>query len=206
MKRKLVYLKETTDKIFRFDGTNQNTLDAWIRVDAPEEENIDVNIKDENGSHVWHRKKSNDNVRGKVEDGKGFSFFFARYAYLDKLKYNDESLVKNPNPNYKAFTSSIPFKILRYFDEIKNDKRIMSRLDPKNEVLLVIYEDNRIISATYTKDEAVLLNYIKNRSEKLIERDLTLDKESWLREKSKKQQKKYYIIDLLKDMKNSIIF
>ena len=183
MKRKLVNLKETTDKIFRFDGTNQNTLDAWIRVDTPEEENIRININDTYGIHTWHRKKSNDNVRGKIEDGKGFGFFFARYAYSDEFKYEDESYTTNDNLNYSSFLATIPFKNIVGFDSIKNDKSIMKKLNPSNSILLVINTNKTdIISATYTKKEEYMDAYLKNRIDRLSEKQDFLYKE-WLREK-----------------------
>jgi hypothetical protein len=177
--------KEATDKIFRFDGTNQNTLDAWIRVDTPENENIRISVEDSFGSYTWHRKKSNDNVRGRIEDGKGFGFFFVRYAYFDEFKYEDESHVTNDNLNYSSFLATVPFKSIINFNNIKNDKGIMKKLNPSNSILLAINTNTEIISATYTKKEEYINVYLENRIEKLSEKQDFLYKE-WLREKVEK--------------------
>jgi hypothetical protein len=180
-------MKDKDHKIFRFNGTNQNTLGAWIKVDTPENKNIRINVKDNFGSYIWHRKKSNDNIRGKVEDGKGFSFFFARYAYSDEFKYEDESYVTNSNSSYSSFLATVPFKNIIGFSSIKNDKSIMKKLNPSNSVLLVINTNNiEIISATYTKKEEYINAYLENRIKKLSEKQDFLYKE-WLREEIEKR-------------------
>jgi hypothetical protein len=180
------------NKIFKYDGTNQNTLSAWIREDTSEEENVRVNVKDNFGSYTWDRKKSNKNVRGKVEDGKGFSFFFARYAYSDEFKYIDESYVTNDNPNYSSFFASVPFGKITQLETIKKDPDIMKRLDPANSVLLVIdipssKENTVLISATYTNKKEILVSYIQNASKILVERHAKEQRMSenrnWLKEK-----------------------
>jgi hypothetical protein len=169
-------LKEALDyssqqeKVFKYDGTNQNTLHAWIRVDTPKKENVEIEVKDNFGSYSWYRQKSNDNVRGEVKDGKGFSFFFARYAYLDDYLYEDESFATGNDLNRSAFLAAIPFKSISNFKSIKNDKSIAKKLDPPNTVMLVINIDNtRIISATYTGKDEYFLPYIENRARKMLE-------------------------------------
>jgi hypothetical protein len=182
-----IVIRETNGKVFRFNGENQNTLDAWIRVDTPENEDERIRIKDNYGSYTWHRKKSNDNVRGKITDGKKFSFFFARYAYSDKFKYRDESLVTNDNFTYSALLAMIPFEDIVGFDCIKNSKNLMKILNPSNAVLLVIDANSAkdIVSATYTKKEEYINIYIQNKIEKLMENQN--DKyRPWLREKLEK--------------------
>jgi hypothetical protein len=176
------------NKVFRYDGTNQNTLNAWIREDTPEEENARVEVKDSFGFYTWHRKKSNDNVRGKIENGKGFSFFFARYAYFDKFKYRDESCVTNIDPKYSSILATVPFNKISYFDSIKNDRSIMKKLDPSNSVLLIIDTNGTdIISATYTEKEEYLWSYIENRRKILMQEHEKVqgisEGQQWLRER-----------------------
>jgi hypothetical protein len=181
------------NKIFEFDGTNQNSLDAWIREDTPEKENVKINVQDNFGFYTWDREKSNDNIRGGIKDGKGFSFFFARYAYSDEFKLIDESCVTRGNPDYSSFSASIPFGKILQLEVIKKDPNLGKRLDPANFVLLIINipskkEKTTIISATYTNKEEILLPYIENRSKILIEKHdeeekLTENGQKWLKER-----------------------
>jgi hypothetical protein len=183
MKRTVIRLRDGKKKVFRFDGTNQNTLSAWIRIDTPEAENERIEVRDSYGNHAWHRGKSNDNVRGKVRDGKGFSFFFARYAYSDSFRYEDESYSTNSDPTYSAFLATVPFGNILGFDRIKKDKSIMKILNPSNAVLLLIdINSTDIISATYTKKKDHLDAYIQNRVEKMMEKQNDPYR-PWLREK-----------------------
>jgi hypothetical protein len=179
-------------KIFTYNGTNQNTISAWIRIDTPEKENIEVEVKDNFGSYSWHRQKSNDNVKGKIEDGKGFSFFFARYAYFDKFIYEDESFSTSTDLNHSAILAVVPFKnIISFNKDIINDENIMKKLHPSNAVLLLINtqenKNTKIISATYTEKKEYLIPYIEHRSEILMKEHEKVQKipksQQWLREK-----------------------
>jgi len=177
--------KNMNKKIFRYDGTNQHTLDAWIRIDTPEKESERVYVNDDYGNNNWHREKSNNNVRGEIIDGKGFSFFFARYGYSDKFLYRDESFVTNDNPLYSSCLASVPFEYIVHLDFIKNDRNLNRLLAPKNAVLLIldIESTGDIISATYTKDEEKYLSYIENRAKKLTEDQRNNELTRWLGEK-----------------------
>ena len=178
-------MKITNKKIFIYDGTNQHTLNAWIRIDTPEKENERVNVSDDFGTNNWHRLKSNENVKGKISDGKGFSFFFARYAFFDKYKYRDESFVTNTNLDYSSFLASVPFENIEHFDFIKNDRNICKILAPKNSILLTIDIESTgdIISASYSKKEEHLLAYIENRAKKLTEDQRNNELTRWLGER-----------------------
>jgi len=175
------YKKE--EKKFFYNGTNQHTLEAWIRVDTPEKEHERVYVSDNFGSHNWHRSKSNENVRGNKSDGKGFSFFFTRYAYSDKFKYDDESYVTNTNPDYSSFLASIPFENFSHFDFIKNDENLRKILAPKNSVLLVVDTNSTdIISSYYTKKDEHVLAYSENRARILTESQRSHELSRWLGE------------------------
>jgi uncharacterized DUF497 family protein len=51
---------------------------------------------------IWNRKKSNENFKDRG-DGKGFSFYFARYAYRDRNKVECPELARDPaNTSYLA--------------------------------------------------------------------------------------------------------
>ncbi|MDR2793863.1 MAG: hypothetical protein LBB61_09410 [Treponema sp.] len=64
-------------------------------------------MNDKFGKFEWVQNKSNDNVRRTSKTGsgddKGFSFYFARYAYKDEYLYRDESLSTNVEGNYSGF-------------------------------------------------------------------------------------------------------
>jgi hypothetical protein len=112
------------------------------------------------------QKKSNDNVREKIEDRKGFSFFFVRYAYSDKFKYVDESYVTNDNPGYSSFSASVRFKEIVQLEAVKKEPNLIKILDPSNFILLVVdipstKENTAIINATYTNKKEVLVPYIR---------------------------------------------
>ena len=172
-------------KVFIYDGTNQHTRDAWIRVDTPEKENEKVYVSDNFGFHNWHRLKSNENVRGDPLDGKGFSFFFSRYAYEDEFKYRDESFVTNDNPNYSCLLASVPFESIVHLDFIKNDRNLSRILAPKDAVLLSIDIEatGNIIGSYYTMNDEVVKTYIKNKADKLTEAQKNHKLTRWLGEK-----------------------
>ena len=156
-------------KHFIYDWTNQNTLAAWIREDMSNYE--EIKVYDNYGRYEWQRDKSNENVRGDIKDGKGFSFFFARYAYLDSSPYEDESFVTNNDNNYNVFLARISFNSLCGFETLKNNKNLTKKLTPTNSVLLIINmkeNSNRIISATYTNNEKYVLNYMIYQAQELI--------------------------------------
>lgn len=70
--------KETTP----FEDTPQ----AWYGLDTTGPESEDVVC----GNFVWHREKSNDNLKD-TGDGKGFSFYLARYVFDDPYSVEIEN-------------------------------------------------------------------------------------------------------------------
>ena len=166
---------------FYFDGSNQNSLAAWVMVDTPDYEHQNIKVEDNHGSYYWYRKNSNDNVRGDIKKGKGFSFFLARYAYLDNFKYQYVSFTADLNPSYPFLLASIPFRFFTDFDFIKNDNRLLKILTPSNSVLLLIETDSQnILSSSYTNMEEYLLAYIENKAKKLTEAERNDPYTRWL--------------------------
>ena len=180
-------LLEAKEKLFYYNGSNQNTPSAWIFEDSTRWKGERVKISDTYGSYEWDRKKSNSNVQGRVKDGKGFSFYFARYSYLDQNKYIDESYVTSSNSNYSSFLATVPFGSIVEMDSIKNDRSLSQRLSPKNFVLLIVDEiknqSTNIVSATYTKDEEKVSSYIDNRMDKYIRSQKLHESQRWLGER-----------------------
>lgn len=56
----------------------EDTPQAWFEIDTTGPESEDVIC----GNFVWHREKSNKNITN-TGDGKGFSFYLARYVFED---------------------------------------------------------------------------------------------------------------------------
>ncbi|MDR0557846.1 MAG: hypothetical protein LBG43_08305 [Treponema sp.] len=68
----------------------------------------------------------------------------------------------------------------------------MKKLNPSNSVLLIINANKTdVVSATHTKKEKYISAYLKNRIEKLSEKQDFLYKE-WLREKIEKELDKKF--------------
>jgi hypothetical protein len=145
---KLLNLLEATDV---YEGGDPDSLDAWIKPDVSKTENGRIYLTDNFGSYEWDQNKSNLNIEGKSlhgsGEGKGFSFYFARYAFRDSNRIPVSSTNKN---TYSGFLSRIQFDwILPYL----KDPSVKSRLSPGNAVLMLFYKEdttNTIISATYT--------------------------------------------------------
>ena len=177
-----MYMK---NKLFNFDGSNQDSLAAWVMVDTPDYEHQNIKVEDNHGSYCWYRKNSNDNVRGDIAKGKGFSLFLARYAYLDNFKYQYVSFNEDINSSIPFLLASIPFRFFTDFDSIKNDNRLVKILTPSNSILLLIGTDSEnIVSAVYTNKEEYILAYIENKAKKLTEAERNHPYTKWLGEKT----------------------
>ena len=99
-------LKEAkTEKVYK--GGNPDSLAAWIYTDKSPTQNRRVLLDDKYENFEWDQNKSNMAVKGISDtgsgDGKGFSFYFARYGYHDNYKYRDDTLSTNPFKNYPGF-------------------------------------------------------------------------------------------------------
>jgi uncharacterized DUF497 family protein len=73
--------EELNNEIIENTKLDPNSPEAWYEEDKTGAESDLVRI----GNFTWQRQKSNDNVSDTGE-GKGISFFYARYAYLDEKK------------------------------------------------------------------------------------------------------------------------
>ena len=73
---KLEQASKTKNETTPFEDTPQ----AWYELDTTGPENEDVVC----GNFVWQREKSNKNIED-TGDGKGFSFYLARYVFEDPL-------------------------------------------------------------------------------------------------------------------------
>jgi hypothetical protein len=153
-----------------YNGSNPDSLSAWLHVDTSGLESERVEISDQYGNFNWHREKSNNNVRGKSKkgsgEGKGFSFYFARYAYSDKYKLKGSY----STDGYNGFLAVVEFDFIKKY---LSDPSVAARLNPKNSVLLVISAESEksttIVGATYTKNKRLLNEYIDERFKKTLQ-------------------------------------
>ena len=79
---KLEQASKTKNETTPFEDTPQ----AWYELDTTGPENEDVVC----GNFVWHREKSNKNIKD-TGDGKGFSFYLARYVFEDPYSVEIEN-------------------------------------------------------------------------------------------------------------------
>jgi len=72
---------EPRNEIVENTELDPDSEEAWWQIDetGPDSEIVRV------GDFTWHRQKSNENVTDDG-DGKGFSFFYARYAFEDEKR------------------------------------------------------------------------------------------------------------------------
>jgi len=76
----LILLKESIKKeIIENTTLDPDSPEAWYEKDNTGLDSDIVRV----GNFTWHREKSNENVTD-TREGKGFSFFYARYAFSDK--------------------------------------------------------------------------------------------------------------------------
>ena len=71
-------LKEADKEVSNSNVPFEDTPQAWFEIDTTGPESEDVIC----GNFVWHREKSNRNITD-TGDGKGFSFYLARYVFED---------------------------------------------------------------------------------------------------------------------------
>jgi len=78
-----ILLRESEPRNETVENTklDPDSEEAWWQIDetGPDSEIVRV------GNFTWHRRKSNENVTDDG-DGKGFSFFYARYAFEDEKR------------------------------------------------------------------------------------------------------------------------
>ena len=115
--------KETTP----FEDTPQ----AWYGLDTTGPESEDVVC----GNFVWHREKSNNNLKD-TGDGKGFSFYLARYVFDDPYSVEIEN--ETHPENDKTLGVVLENKVMVVVNaKVENDKiRIISAWEAsaKNDV------------------------------------------------------------------------
>jgi len=73
--------EEVKNEVIENTKLDPNSIEAWYDEDKTGPDSDIVRV----GNFTWHREKSNENVKDN-RDGKGISFFFARYACLDENK------------------------------------------------------------------------------------------------------------------------
>ena len=133
------------------DRKDKDSEEAFYEIETgnPDEE---ISVKDGKFSFVWHRKKSNSNVKEK-----GFSFYYARHAYKDKYKLID--------PDFAS--------------DSKNTG-ILGMIPGNTNKMILIYAQTdylergitRIVSAYYTTNRRLIAKYdsiktIRKRHESL---------------------------------------
>jgi hypothetical protein len=170
-----------------YDGSNQNSLSAWLHIDISKTNNGRVELNDTFGNFEWDQEKSNKNVRGESGTGSGkgrfFSFYFARYAYSDPHLCPADKLVKGKS-SYKGKLAMLKFD---WLDAYLKDPSIKSRLSPTNSVLFVISENENpkeIVSATFSTEQEYIELYAINMLEKLIAEKESVSWQNLIREKT----------------------
>ena len=159
MKRILVESKEN----IVYKGENPDSLAAWIYKD---ESPINKEGRILLDKFEWSQNESNSNLIR--EEGKGFSFYFARYAYFDYYHYVTDSLSTG---GHSAFLAKVPF------DQFNISKASLSeRLNPKNSVLLLIDKIEEgskiiIISAAYKSDLQSINLYTENYIKMILNKE-----------------------------------
>jgi hypothetical protein len=154
-------LRETKKEPFK--NGDPNSENAWFRIDESNTVNGRIFID----NFEWERVKSNENVKGKLKDGKGFSFYFARYAYKDQMLLRDSSFSKN---GHDAIAARIFLSDLKKY----TTQSISTKIDHTHSILLVIDDSTKgskieIISATFkTKGSAEFKAFIKHEAEQLM--------------------------------------
>jgi hypothetical protein len=73
--------EELNNEIIENTKLDPDSIEAWYDEDKTGAETDLVRV----GNFIWYREKSNENVTN-IDDGKGFSFYYARYAFNDKKK------------------------------------------------------------------------------------------------------------------------
>jgi hypothetical protein len=152
----------------KYNGNNPNSFAAWRYPDVSPSQNGRILLDDKYENFEWDQNKSNQNIENQG-DGKGFSFYFARYAYNDNYLYRDSSLSSG---GYSGVLASIYSDFLKKF----HNSQLSQKLSPNGRILLVIDkidENSRIniISAHYTIKNDLLNIYAENFAEQLISKD-----------------------------------
>jgi hypothetical protein len=159
-----------------YEGNNPNSLAAWIYTDISPTQNGRILLNDKFEDFEWEQNKSNQNIVGFSNKGsgigKGFSFYFARYAYNDNYKHRDSSLSTSTG-GYPGLLASI---YTDFLNKYINSTQLSNKLNPKNRILMVIDDKQNdskitIISAYYTNKKELLNLYVANFAEKLIIKD-----------------------------------
>jgi hypothetical protein len=89
--------EDTFERYPVYCGSNVNSHEAYFGIDITKNEKTNETVIVD--SFEWDVKHSNDCVRGKSgsDDGKFFSFYLARNAFLDESKLNVTKLLKTKN-------------------------------------------------------------------------------------------------------------
>ena len=158
-----------------------NSYDAFYEIDHGDPKGL-VEVKDKAINFTWYRSKSNENLTD-TREGKGFSFYLARFAYYDKYKIIDNDLAKDKNNT--GILSMIEF-----------DKKVMIVINVK----LDENEKIHIVSAYYTSDPKLIKEYNVNKAiMKRIEEAISLRTDEELqRLKENIERRQRYIDELEK--------
>jgi uncharacterized DUF497 family protein len=136
----------------------EDTKEAWLEKDETGPENENVHF----GRFVWNRKKSNDNITD-TDDGRGFSFYYARYVFNDKYVYE---AFNETNPENEKTVGIIP----------KGNEKVMVVINAAIEDSLI-----RIISAWEVDDTSIWAKrYWKHRKFKESQTQETIENQSRL--------------------------
>jgi len=137
-----------------------NSIEAYYELD-PGDPDEDVTIKEEKYVFMWHRRKSNENVKEK-----GFSFYLARHVFKDADKIVDPELASDPGNTGIAGI-------------VRGNDKVMIVLNAKSDILEkgII----RIVSAYYTTDQNLIWRYnhikkLRRKYESMMPSEEELDK------------------------------
>ena len=128
----------------------EDTPQAWYEVDTTGPENEDVVC----GNFVWHREKSNKNIKD-TGDGKGFSFYLARYAFEDPYSVEIENDKIRIISAWEALPQS---KYTTIYNKHKTKKQLLeNKFSKKSEAKKQMYavirqaDGNGFKSSSYAK-------------------------------------------------------
>jgi len=162
-------MKDSELKVYK--GDNPNSLYAWFFDDISPTQNGRIFLKDKYENYEWEQGKSNQNIKEFSSkgsgNGKGFSFYFARYAY------NDLSLLRNTSLSTSGHSGLLASIYTDFLNKYAESSKLPSKLNSKKRILLVIDDEQNdskitIVSAYYTVKKELLEMYTDNIAEKLI--------------------------------------
>jgi len=152
------------DEIIENTTLDPDSPEAWYNKDETGPESDIVRV----GNFTWHRHKSNENVMD-FGDGKGISFFYARYAFEDKNKKTASAGFKR-NKVIGKITNQI-YAVIETIDE-RDLTRIISAWaidDPHSEWVRFYYQNNeRARKSIETDGKPIYKGASDEQSEKYV--------------------------------------